>query len=52
MPSRHGANGTPMGVLIDGDGKIASDMAVGADGVFTLLNGGSSAEGDRVFLAG
>ena len=28
-----GANGTPMAVLLDADGKVASDLAVGADAV-------------------
>jgi methylamine dehydrogenase accessory protein MauD len=31
-----GANGTPMGVLLDAEGKIASDVAVGADAVLAL----------------
>jgi len=32
-----GANGTPTGVIIDENGKIASDVAVGADEVFALV---------------
>ena len=32
-----GANGTPTGVIIDEDGKIASDVAVGAEEVFALV---------------
>jgi thiol-disulfide isomerase/thioredoxin len=35
----YGASGTPSAVLIDGKGKIASGLAVGAPGVFELLNG-------------
>jgi methylamine dehydrogenase accessory protein MauD len=34
----YGANGTPMGVLVDADGKVASEVAVGADAVFALVN--------------
>ena len=35
----YGASGTPSAVLIDGKGKIASGLVVGAPGVFDLLNG-------------
>jgi hypothetical protein len=31
-----GANGTPMGVLVDEEGRIASDVAVGAEAVLAL----------------
>lgn len=34
-----GANGTPMAVLVDAEGKIASDLAVGADAVLALAKG-------------
>jgi len=34
----YGANGTPMGVLIDPHGTIASDLAVGADAVLALAD--------------
>ncbi|HEX6533399.1 MAG TPA: MauE/DoxX family redox-associated membrane protein [Gemmatimonadaceae bacterium] len=34
---RFGADGTPMGVLVDADGRIASPLAVGARGVMSLL---------------
>lgn len=34
----YGANGTPMAVLVDADGRIASDMAIGADAVLELAN--------------
>lgn len=34
----YGANGTPMGVLVDANGKIASEVAVGADAVLALAN--------------
>lgn len=32
-----GANGTPNGVIIDEDGKIASEVAIGAENVFALV---------------
>jgi hypothetical protein len=31
-----GATGTPMGVLVDAEGKIASELAVGAPAVLAL----------------
>jgi peroxiredoxin len=34
--SAFGANGTPMGVLVDEKGRIASEVAAGADAVFAL----------------
>jgi thiol-disulfide isomerase/thioredoxin len=34
----YGANGTPMGVLVDANGTIASEVAAGADAVFALVN--------------
>jgi peroxiredoxin/uncharacterized membrane protein YphA (DoxX/SURF4 family) len=34
--STFGANGTPMAVMIDADGNVASDVAAGAPGVFAL----------------
>lgn len=34
-----GASGTPSAVLLDAQGKIASDVAVGAPGVLALANG-------------
>jgi peroxiredoxin len=33
------ANGTPSGYLIDADGKIATDLAIGADALLALLEG-------------
>jgi peroxiredoxin len=33
-----GATGTPMAVLIDADGLVASELGVGASGVFALAN--------------
>ena len=33
----YGANGTPIAVLVDAGGKMASDVAVGAEGVLALL---------------
>lgn len=37
---RFGATGTPMGVLVDAEGKIASELAVGAQAVFALAGEG------------
>jgi thiol-disulfide isomerase/thioredoxin len=37
--SAFGANGTPMGVLVDADGNIASNLAVGAAAVMALATG-------------
>ena len=37
-PAFH-ATGTPMAVLLDADGRIASDVAAGAEGVLALANG-------------
>ena len=37
-PAFH-ANGTPMAVLLDADGRIASEVAAGAEGVLSLANG-------------
>lgn len=37
---RFGANGTPSAVLIDADGRIASELAVGAPGVLALAGAG------------
>ena len=34
-----GANGTPMAVLIDGDGRVASPLVAGAEAVFALAGG-------------
>jgi len=38
--SKFGANGTPMAVLVDGQGRIASELAVGAPAVMTLAGAG------------
>jgi peroxiredoxin len=38
LGSRFNANGTPMGVLIDADGRVASGVAAGAEAVFALLS--------------
>ena len=40
-----GANGTPMGVLLDTEGKVASQVGAGAPGVWALLPGGPSGLG-------
>ena len=45
----YGANGTPMGVLVGADGRIASEVAAGADAVLTLAGapgGPASAAGN------
>jgi thiol-disulfide isomerase/thioredoxin len=34
-----GASGTPMALLLDRGGRVASDLAVGADEIFDLANG-------------
>jgi hypothetical protein len=34
-----GASGTPSAVLIDGDGRVASTVAVGGPAVLALLRG-------------
>ena len=36
---RFGANGTPMAIAIDGDGRIASEVAIGAPAVMDLAAG-------------
>ena len=36
-----GAHGTPMGVLIDAQGRIASDVVAGAEAVLALANAGT-----------
>jgi peroxiredoxin/uncharacterized membrane protein YphA (DoxX/SURF4 family) len=38
-----GANGTPMAVLVDADGRIASDVAAGAPAVLALARGENQA---------
>ena len=44
-----GASGTPMAVRVDAEGRIASSLAVGREGVLSLLqaNGSLSALEDR-----
>jgi thiol-disulfide isomerase/thioredoxin len=37
-----GANGTPMAVLVDEQGRIASEVAAGRDAVLALANGGAA----------
>ena len=36
LPSAYGATGTPMGYLIDAEGRIASELAVGAEALLAL----------------
>ncbi len=38
LGSKFAANGTPMGVLIDAEGRVASGVAAGAEAVFALLS--------------
>jgi hypothetical protein len=38
-----GANGTPMAVVLDERGRIASEVAAGADAVFALARAPASA---------
>ena len=40
--SAFGTNGTPTAVLVDEEGKIASEAAVGASAVLTLARGGEA----------
>jgi hypothetical protein len=40
-----GATGTPMAVLLDEDGRVASEVAVGAQAVLGLARGDQSAVG-------
>ncbi|HEV2582620.1 MAG TPA: MauE/DoxX family redox-associated membrane protein [Ktedonobacteraceae bacterium] len=42
VASRYGANGTPMGVIIDEGGKIASEVAAGALDVLSLARSGNA----------
>lgn len=37
VASQFGAGGTPMGVLVDAEGKVASEVAAGAPGVWELV---------------
>jgi peroxiredoxin len=41
-----GANGTPMGVLLDAEGHIASDVAAGAQAVFALARSNANVQAD------
>src|ERR1700686_3813868 len=38
---KFGIHGTPMAVLVDADGKIASEVAAGAPNVLALANNGA-----------
>ena len=42
--SAFGASGTPSAVLVDSEGKVASEVAVGAPAVLALAGGGSRTE--------
>src|SRR5690606_6301755 len=39
----YGAKGTPSAVLIDAQGKVASEVVVGAAAILPMLNGGNAA---------
>ena len=41
--SKFGASGTPMAVLVDAEGKIASEVAAGAPAVLALAGQGQEA---------
>jgi peroxiredoxin len=43
LPARYGAAGTPMGYLLDEEGRIASEMAVGAEALLALAAPGGGA---------
>lgn len=47
VASKYLAHGTPMGYLIDEDGRIASEMAVGAEALLALAQAPGAPTGDR-----
>ncbi len=47
VASKFGANGTPMAVLVDAKGTIASDVVAGADAVLALARGETQAQERR-----
>lgn len=47
VAAKFGANGTPMAVLVDAEGRIASDVAAGADAVFALAGGETQTQARR-----
>jgi peroxiredoxin/uncharacterized membrane protein YphA (DoxX/SURF4 family) len=47
--TRFGAEGTPAAVIVDADGRVGSDVGVGADAVMALANGGPA---DRLRVPG
>lgn len=47
--SAFGAKGTPMGVLIDAKGRIASEVVAGARAVLALANSGGLPDVERMF---
>ncbi len=47
--SAFGANGTPMAILLDMEGRVASRVAAGAQAVFALA-GSSHAEADGLII--
>jgi peroxiredoxin len=48
VASRYQADGTPMGYLIDEQGQIASEIAVGAQAILTLADPAATAAATRV----
>jgi len=42
LASAFGANGTPMAILLDADGRVASGIAAGAQAIFALIDGTAS----------
>lgn len=47
----YGASGTPMGYLVDAQGKIASDLAVGAEALIALAGSGETEPATRAYRA-
>lgn len=50
--SAFGAGGTPMGVLVDADGRIASEVVAGAEAVLNLARSNGPLMGNDAAAAG
>jgi hypothetical protein len=50
VASAYGANGTPMAVVVDADGRIASDLAVGAQAIRGLVSSTADSETEEVLV--
>jgi peroxiredoxin/uncharacterized membrane protein YphA (DoxX/SURF4 family) len=50
VASAYGANGTPMAVVVDTDGRIASDLAVGAEAIRGLVSSIADRETEEVLV--